>query len=71
MLEESIDPKTAKFRQLCADHKLSPTDVCTMTGRGLSIVHHWMSGKYKKIPGHMLELLELKIANGQQSSTKG
>lgn len=71
MAEVQIDPKTAKFRQLCDEYKLSPTDVCEMTGRGLSIVHHWMSGKYKQIPDHMLELLQLKIANGHKPAIKG
>ncbi|MGH9933388.1 MAG: hypothetical protein ACREA9_29750 [Pyrinomonadaceae bacterium] len=70
MNDSPVDPKTEKLRKLCSDNKLSPSDVCDLTGRGISIVHHWMSGKYKQIPDHMLVLLELKIQNGHKPHTK-
>jgi hypothetical protein len=70
MNESPVDPKTQKLRQLCEDYKLSSADVCQLTGRGISIVHHWMSGKYKQIPEHMLTLLELKLQNGHKPTAK-
>lgn len=63
-----MDAKTRKLRQLCKAHELGTSELCELTGRGESIVHHWLSGKHKQIPDHMLELLELKLARETQTA---
>jgi len=42
-------------------HKLTASDIAEMTGRSLSRVYHWVSGRDKPIPRHFIELIELKI----------
>lgn len=71
MRNRTFDPKTARLRQLVADHGLSVADVCALTGRGTSIVHHWMSGKYKQIPNDTLELLIIKVEKLKTDSDTG
>lgn len=66
-----IDPKTARLRAICEAEHLTPDDICELTGRGKSVVYHWMSGKHKQIPSDMLELLALKIEKRKADNKEG
>lgn len=52
-------------------HQLKAPDVAKAIERTESSVRHWRSKSGQDIPGHMLELLKLKINAGMVPGSKG
>jgi len=54
--------RTDNLLALIADFQLTSHELVELTGRELTTVLHWRSGRHKVIPLHSLRLLWLELA---------
>lgn len=57
-----MNKRTKRLHQLMDTHQLNAEAVAKLLGREPTTVNMWRVGTPRTIPGHMLELLEMKLA---------
>lgn len=53
---------TQRLKELMAKHGLSASDVAAMLNRSVQSVYEWRCVNDRNIPDHLLDLLELRLA---------